>query len=122
MQEHLEYCANGCCRFVDGKVVTREQYKAAVTRHPGNYAGVGAGHRNAIVEHQVACRGIRWAIRKMANKKTQPMNHPSGQVFTSEAVTVPSAPLYLDDAEAKKHAEELGEEYFIEPVVTADAA
>ena len=119
MQQRIEYCANGCCRFVDGKAATREEYDAAVARHPGSYAGLGTGQRNAILEHQIACRGIRWAIRKMVNKETQPMSSPGGQVFTSEVVSVSSEPLLKDDVEAKKHAEKLGQEYFIEPVVTA---
>ena len=119
MQEHLQYCTNGCCRLVDGKAVTREEYKAAVAQHPGSYAGLGIGQRNAIVEHQTACRGIRWAIRKVVNKETQPMSSPGGQVFTSEVVSFPSERLFADDAEAKEHAERLGQEYFIEPVATA---
>jgi hypothetical protein len=119
LQQRIEYCANGCCRFVGGKAVTGEEYKAAVAGHPGSYAGLKTGQRDTIVEHQVACRGIRWAIRKVVNKETQPISSSGGQVFTSEAVSIPSEPLFTDDAAAKKHAEELGEEYFIEPVITA---
>lgn len=52
-------------------------------------------------------------------KETQAMSSPEGQVFTSEVVNVSSEPLFADDVEAKKHAEKLGQEYFIEPVVTA---
>lgn len=119
MQQRIERCANGCCLLVDGKIVTRAEYEAAVKRHPGSYAGLQARQRNAIVEHQIACRGIRWAIRKMENKETQPMSSPGGQVSTSEAVSVPSEHLFMDDAEAKTRAQVLGEEYFIEPVITA---
>ena len=119
MQQRIEYCANGCCHLVDGKVVTREEYGTAVARHPGSYAGLQPGQRNAIVEHQIACRGIKWAIRKMENKETQSLSSPGGQVFTSEVVKVPSEPFFTDDVEAKKRAESLGEEYFIEPVVAA---
>ena len=119
LQQRIEYCANGCCHLVDGEAVTREKYKAAVASHPGSYAGLRPGQRNAIVEHQIACRGIRWAIRKVANEETQPVSSLGGQVLTSAAVSVPSEPLFVDDVEAKKRAEGLGEEYFIEPVVTA---
>jgi hypothetical protein len=116
-QERLEYCGDGCCRFVDGKAVTKEEYKQAKARHPGSYPGVGPGHRNAIVEHQIACRGLKWGIRKVVNKETQPISSPGGRKGTTEIVSVLTEPLFDNDVEAKKRADELGEEYCIAPLI-----
>jgi hypothetical protein len=119
MQQHLEYCANACCRLVDGQIATKAEYEAAVARHPGNYAGLGAGQRNAIVGHQIACKSIRWTIRKAMNTEKRPMSSPEGQLIMSEIVDIPSAPVFADDVAAKKHAESLGDDYVIAPVIAA---
>ena len=63
MGERLEYCGNGCCHFVDGKPVTKKEYEEAIVRHPGHYAGIKPGQRNAILETVIACRsGIKPAV------------------------------------------------------------
>jgi hypothetical protein len=119
MQHRIESCANGCCHLVDGQIVTTAEYKAAVAAHPGSYPGLAPGQRNAIVEHQIACKGVRWKIRKVENRETQPMSSPGGQVIMSEIVDVPSAPIFRDDVEAKNHADSLGEGYVIAPTFAA---
>jgi hypothetical protein len=55
-QDKLERCSNGCCLYVNGTAVTKENYEQAIARHPGSYAGVGSGQRNAILETIVTCR------------------------------------------------------------------
>jgi hypothetical protein len=55
-QEKLERCGNGCCYFVDGKVVTKEEYAEAIKRHPGSYPAIRLGGRNAMLEAVIACR------------------------------------------------------------------
>ena len=116
-QERLEYCGNGCCHLVDGKIVTKEEYKQAQARHAGSYPGLGSGQRNAIVEHQIACRGIKWRIRQVVNTETQSISSPGGRVGTTEIVSVLTEPLVDNDVDAKKRADELGEEYCIEPLI-----
>lgn len=54
-QDRLERCHNGCCFYVNGTAVTKEDYEQAIARHPGNYPGLGNGQRNAIVETTVGC-------------------------------------------------------------------
>jgi hypothetical protein len=56
-QSTLQRCKNGCCLFVDGKPVTKEEYDKAAQAHPGSYAGI-SGQRNAIVHHGIACRAV----------------------------------------------------------------
>lgn len=58
-QERLERCSNGCCHFVDGKAVTKEEYHNAIVRHPGHYPGLKPGQRNAILETIIACRSVK---------------------------------------------------------------
>jgi hypothetical protein len=54
--EKLERCGNGCCYFVDGKAVTKEEYEEAIKRHPGSYPAIREGQRNAMLEGVIACR------------------------------------------------------------------
>jgi hypothetical protein len=62
-QERLEHCSNGCCHFVDGKAVTKEEYEKAIVSHPGHYPGIKPGQRNAILETLIACRsGVKPAV------------------------------------------------------------
>jgi hypothetical protein len=58
-----ERCSNGCCHFIDGKLVTEEEYEEAIVRHPGHYPGIKPGQRNAILEAVIACRsGVKPAV------------------------------------------------------------
>jgi hypothetical protein len=116
-QERLEHCANGCCQIVDGKIVTSTEYEQAKARHPGNYPGIGPGQRNAIVEHKIACRGIKWVIRKVVNNQTEPLSSPGGRMGTTEIITLETEGPFMSDAEAQKRADELGKEYCIAPLI-----
>jgi hypothetical protein len=97
--------------------VTKEEYKQAQARHAGSYPGLGSGQRNAIVEHQIACRGIKWQIRRVVNTETQPMSSPGGQMSITGIVDVLTEPMFDSDVEAKKRADELGTEYCIAPLI-----
>jgi hypothetical protein len=55
-QARLERCSNGCCYFVDGTAATKEEYEAAIVRHPGLYPRIKPKQRNAILETVIACR------------------------------------------------------------------
>jgi hypothetical protein len=55
-QAKLERCGNGCCYFVDGKAVTKEEYEEAIKCHPGSYPAIRPGGRNAMLEGVIACR------------------------------------------------------------------
>ena len=56
-QPKLEHCKNSCCYFVDEKKVAKEEYEEAHRRHPARMPGVGPGHRNAILQTEIACLG-----------------------------------------------------------------